>query len=129
MEKETKNTLTKWIMLVLLSALVCLLLFEIGSINEKSKHLKDPDVIFDSVVVKDQTETKKLRLLNDSLVIENKRLEAIIKRKQSNVSQILMQNEITKTITPEFPDTIAYHFNDSVRARYREMFIEGRDRH
>jgi hypothetical protein len=77
------------------------------------------------IVIKDSVETKKLRAIVDSVIKENKRLDAIINRKQSHTSQTLKQNEINKSITPEFTDTIAYHFNDSVRARYKERYYKG----
>jgi hypothetical protein len=110
-------------------AVVFLFLFQLGVFNANN-NLEIPNTSkVDSVIIKDQTETKKLQIIVDSVTKENKRLEAIIKRKESFISKTLKQNEINKTITHEFPDTIAYYFNDSVRARYKEMFIEGRDRH
>jgi hypothetical protein len=145
MEKETKNTLTKWIMLVLLSALVCLLMFELGSINETAKHLKDPTIVTDSVIVKDQTETKKLRAVVDSVVKENKRLDQIIKRKKSNTSQILINNAINKEKVLSASDSTVIFLLDSLLSKgftitnqpwkdyndYREYQLEhkGRSRH
>lgn len=66
------------------------------------------------MIVKDSVETQKLRILYDSLAAENKNLEKIIKRKKSNVSQILINNAINKEKVLSASDSTVIYILDSL---------------
>ena len=75
-----------------------------------------------NIIIRDTLESYKLKTIIDSTVAENKRLKSIIKRKQSNTSQILKQNEINKKKAFGSTDSIIFYLNDSLRTRYNALF-------
>jgi hypothetical protein len=114
METHVKSLL-KFTVALLAIAVVFLLLFQLGVFYASNNRPGMPNNSKENpIVIKDSVETKKLHVLYDSVVKENKRLDAIINRKQSHTSQILKQNEINKKRALSVDDSTAIHILDSL---------------
>lgn len=111
-----------WVCVYLIGAFgFMLFLYSIGV-------FKHPEIqnssIENRITIKDSTETKKLQAVVDSVVKENKRLDAIIKRKQSNVSQILINNAINKEKVLSASDSTVVRMLDSLLSIGQIEFIQ-----
>lgn len=97
-------------------------LYALGFFKHPEKKLIPKMVV--RVTVKDSVETRKLQVLCDSLSKENKILDQIIHRKKSNVSQILINNEINKEKVLSASDSTVIYLLDSLLSNGKIGFIQ-----